>query len=218
MWPSRLFWKLLAIYAGLNLAMAAAYAIFALPRQQAEVTAQARDGLTRVAAPCAANQMQGPLADTSPTELQTQVRQLAAETQTELAVIDAQGTVLADSRAPESLENQSSWPEIHDAKVSGSGWAQHANSADGQPMFYVALPIEKEGSVTMLIRAGMPSQSVDEHLASLHQLLWGLALSMAPVAAALTYLAVRRIERPVSQLVRRLSTPWPKETTASALP
>ncbi len=119
-----------------------------------------------------------------------------------LTVMDADGRVLADSKAAAAdLENHGARPEVMAALSRGRGTAVRKSESVGVELYYLARPVYREGKSIAVIRASMPITVLKERLLELYgSVALGAALILA--AAALIALAVvRRIGKPIRLLV-----------------
>lgn len=137
----------------------------------------------------------------APASLQGLVARLATDTEARITLIDAQGTVLADSaQRPDqvaAMEPHTDRPEVRAAQTEGRGVSQRASATLGEQLLYVALP----GPDGVVVRASMPLATVDAAVRRMHLLLaiaGGLGLA---VALFMTGLASSLLARPLRDLL-----------------
>lgn len=90
--------------------------------------------------------------------LQEVVQRLGQESSVRLTVIDADGTVLADSKAdPATMGNHADRPEVIEALQGRTGTAQRQSETLGRPFLYVAVPVTdpRHGRIAV-VRAAEP--------------------------------------------------------------
>lgn len=119
-----------------------------------------------------------------------------------LTVMDADGRVLADSKAAAAdLDNHGGRPEVVAALTRGTGTAVRKSETVGMELFYLARPVTREGKKLAVIRASMPITVLKDRLLELYgSVALGAAIILA--AAALIALAVvARIGKPIRLLV-----------------
>ena len=79
-------------------------------------------------------------------------KRLGRQLKVRITVIDAKGTVVADSMEnPRSMENHRNRPEVIEALTGRTGTSKRFSSTTTQEALYVALPLEKDGKVEGVI-------------------------------------------------------------------
>lgn len=120
---------------------------------------------------------------------------------TRLTVIDRTGKVLADSEDdPALMENHRFRPEVLEALQGRKGQALRYSSTVKEDMLYVALPLEKEGSVVGVIRASLFISEINILLSSTKRDIvtaTGIIVALAFLGA---YLFSRSLTRPIREL------------------
>lgn len=130
-----------------------------------------------------------------------------------VTLVKEDGTVIADSEVPPELlyrvENHRSRPEIVDALQQGIGTSTRDSATLRRSMMYVALPLQRPGSLRWVARLAMPLLEVDRAVAGLHVALsigalLGLlcAVFMSSVAAHLAARNVRLLTRAARKMVQ----------------
>ncbi len=147
-----------------------------------------------------ANALFGPI-DPTDTSLSSVVKQLADAVHTELAVLAADGTVVADSEASDvrGLPNEGMASEIRAALDTGTGVSVR-QGRDGLRMF-VAQPIRRDGVVLGIARASVPMSVVTAATSAARvRLAYGglIAVGMAALVAGFLSLGMLRPLRALS--------------------
>ncbi len=136
----------------------------------------------------------------SPDRLESSIRQLGKELRTRITVIDASGTVLADSdENPRLMENHKNRPEVREALVGRVGRSTRFSSTTNQEAVYVAIPIGEEGKPAGVLRVSLflADSRFPPGLTG-RMVRIGLVLSFLALVAA--YLISRSISRPIKDL------------------
>jgi len=139
-------------------------------------------------------------------QLDTTLRRVHGEVQSRLTVIAADGVVLAESDLPPAevgrMENHLYRPEVQDALRDGYGSSSRRSPTLGTPMSYVAVRWGPPGAPYGVVRAALPqTQVLEEATRGRERILGAVAFSLL-LAAALGYLAARRLARPVIRVSR----------------
>jgi len=113
-----------------------------------------------------------PLLD-NPKQLQEQLQKIATGSDVRVTVIDAKGTVLADSNESREgilkMENHAVRPEIAAALRREIGRSIRYSATLKTRMLYVAIPILEGTGILGVVRTAMPITHVDEILASVRR-------------------------------------------------
>jgi two-component system phosphate regulon sensor histidine kinase PhoR len=117
-----------------------------------------------------------------------------------VTVIDSNGEVLADSaHDPETMENHSDRPEIHQAFATGKGASERFSETVQRPLVYQAVRYQRPGGPPVVIRAARPLGSIDFSLTELRQRLFiaSLVIFLIGVVASLIIsgMFTARVER-----------------------
>lgn len=132
-------------------------------------------------------------------ELQEFVASMSAVSPTRLTVIDADGTVLADSQAdPNTMTNHADRPEVIQALESGEGTSTRRSATLSEEFLYAAVAVPNGDG--MVVRSAVPLAEVTGTVRSI----WGWT-AMAGVIASLTVVAIAwfiagRIVQPLEEL------------------
>lgn len=138
----------------------------------------------------------------SDTAFQSTVVRLGRNLTTRLTVIDASGTVLADSRAaPDQMENHLIRPEVAMALREGSATAVHTSRTLGSEMLYVARRFTRGGQV-LIMRTSTEFAAIRQFEAGVRRSVTIAAVLMISVSLLVSLLVSRRLTRPIEELVR----------------
>lgn len=133
-------------------------------------------------------------------DLQTLTASLAKESSARITIVDSTGLVIADTQLPHGSQSLSFTPEIRGALSGTRGTAQRYSSTARADLLYVALPIQRNGSMVGALRLSMPLAPLQsEHRrTNLHIAL--LALAVALAASLIALWLTRRITRPLVRM------------------
>lgn len=204
MGSSRLFWKIFSVYAGLNLLLVTGCLIVVYAWQRPFALGQVKDSLYDAATVLAVD-IEPQLDADSQDQLQRSIRRLSEKTETRITVIDPSGAVLADSHeSPTRMANHLDRPEVQQAMTSSAklGTDQRTSSTLGISMFYLALPMERDGETVGVVRVAKELAPIDRQVASVVQVMLLLMLGIGVLATLVTYSVVGRIMRPLTELTR----------------
>lgn len=164
-------------------------------------------GVTREAA-SELERLRERLADVSPERIRPLVQEIGDLTLHRVTVMDATGTVLADTEGGVT-ENHSGRSEVISALQSGSGVAQRSSATTHEPTLYVATRFPKDGQARGVVRMSMPLADI-EHATTkgVHFLnrVAAIAVTAALLASLLVAFIVSRPLRLVAQGARALAT------------
>ena len=133
-----------------------------------------------------------------PASYQATALEIARRARARVTVIDAEGTVLADSDAdPAHMENHAGRPEFIDSLQGQTSMSRRFSSTVGTDFLYVAVPMLGGGAV----RLALPLEEVNALAASSRSSITGvILLIVAPLILATAWFA-RRISRQLSSIV-----------------
>jgi len=115
-------------------------------------------------------------------ELDRLSKELGKAVKARITIVDPEGVVLADSEQdPARMENHRYRPEIFQALQGEMGRSIRLSPTIKEEMLYVALPLEKGGRVSGVVRVSL-------HLKNINKLLSELKTKIALVAAIMTVL------------------------------
>jgi two-component system phosphate regulon sensor histidine kinase PhoR len=115
-------------------------------------------------------------------ELDVFSKELGKTAKTRITIVNVEGVVLADSEGdPRSMENHRFRPEVFQALQGTIGKSIRLSPTIKEEMLYVALPLEKDGKISGVVRLSL-------HLKDINKLLSDLKAKIALVAAIMTVL------------------------------
>lgn len=126
---------------------------------------------------------------------------LAKVSGTRLTIIQADGTVLADSeRSPVTMENHSDRPEFHQAILGKTGTARRLSPTLGYVMVYVAVPLKHNNAITGVLRSAVAAKALDAAPNVIYKRIITSALFIGLFAALASLLAVITINKPLLRM------------------
>ncbi len=131
------------------------------------------------------------------------LRQTASVMGTRLTAFDRDGRVLADSHGvtfprPDGLEG-----EVR-AALTGLTGRDRRPDVGGQPMFYVAVPVLRNGLVMGALRAAFPLQAAEAAIRQARTLLAAIWLAVALLVGAILLIQAERSGRSLRKLTRMI--------------
>ncbi len=197
---SRLSVKLFLVYAALNFLLAVGY-VSLIARWQRRLFEQEAELRLRDTALALQSHVREMLAADEKERLRRAVADLGRSAGVRVTIIDREGVVLADSdEASNFMENHRNRPEILQAAERGIGKEVRYSTTLRRRMLYVALRLEREGTLAAYVRVALPLESIDAQVNALHRYLWLSASVVGFIALVLTYLLSARIMPPLYQL------------------
>ncbi len=134
-------------------------------------------------------------------DLDSFVKQLGADIETRITVIDARGVVLADSdRDPLKMENHKTRPEILQALAETVGSSIRYSQTVKESMLYVALPVKQNDAVSHVVRVSLFLVDINLILHDLRDGILKLSLIMVGIALLISFVFSRRLTEPVRKL------------------
>jgi len=129
------------------------------------------------------------------------IKNLGSKIHTRVTVIATNGTVLADSDEKiESMENHSHRLEVAEALQGKTGRAIRFSSTAAKDMLYVAIPVEKDGRITGVIRTGLSLRDIDSLLTRLNYHVAEISLGIVFIALLAAFLISNSVVRPIRHL------------------
>jgi len=134
-------------------------------------------------------------------EMDRFLKNLTGKINARITVIDKEGTVLADTeKDPSVMENHKIRPEIIDALSSGVGKSMRLSVTLEEEMLYVALPIDKNGTILGVVRMSIPLKQVNSLLRALQvRILLGIAI-VTLLSIGIAFFLSRGLSKPVDIL------------------
>lgn len=137
----------------------------------------------------------------SPAELQAALREVGGALETRLTVIDADGSVRADSHAdPRTMDNHNARPEVAEARSGRVGRNVRHSDTVGYDMMYVATAVDPDRPAGTVVRAALSLARVDHAVHAVYEGLAAAFLAVAAFGAVVTGLLARWIARPLREV------------------
>ncbi|MGZ6230235.1 MAG: ATP-binding protein [Syntrophales bacterium] len=134
-------------------------------------------------------------------QLDAFIKRLGSKIHTRVTIIATDGTVLADSdENPKSMENHSHRPEVAEALQGKTGQSIRFSSTADRDMLYVAVPIEKDGKITGVIRTSLFLKDIDNLLTQLNYHVAWASLAIVLIALLGALLISNSIVQPIKNL------------------
>ena len=129
------------------------------------------------------------------------IKNLGSKIHTRVTIIATDGTVLADSdENTQSMENHSHRPEVVEALQGKTGKSIRFSSTANRDMLYVAVPIEKDGKITGVIRTSLFLKDIDNLLTKLNYHVAWVSLGIVLIALLGALLISNSIVQPIKNL------------------
>ena len=137
-----------------------------------------------------------------PQDLQQFVRGVGREAELRITIIQADGTVAADSsRDPATIENHSDRPEVQAALRGEVGIDSRTSETVGEPFRYVALPAENGA----IVRVALPLSIATSRLGRIRTLVIGGTALAAVLGVLVVALVARGLARPLERMTESVS-------------
>ncbi len=205
MFRSQLFWRL---YTGFVVVILASILIVGtfigqqVANSSLEEIHHSLSVRSRLLAEIAASSLQPTAPRSIRATLQQTIQKLGTSTDSRFTVIDATGTVIADSQEdPKKMDNHAQRPEIVAARSSGWGGARRYSDTVGQLMVYRALRIMTQDTLNGFVRVSLPLTMIDSKLARLRS----IVLIGAGFAALIALLLGFYFSRQFSNRIRHIT-------------
>jgi two-component system phosphate regulon sensor histidine kinase PhoR len=129
------------------------------------------------------------------------IKNLGSKIHTRVTIIATDGSVLADSEQNiQLMENHSHRPEVIEALQGKTGKSIRFSSTANRDMLYVAVPIEKDGKISGVIRTSLFLSDIDNLLTKLNYHVAGISLGIVFIALLAAFLISRSVVRPIRHL------------------
>ncbi len=136
-------------------------------------------------------------------ELDALLKNQGKAVKTRLTVVDAEGVVLGDSEEdPSKMENHRFRPEIVEALRGKTGHSVRFSTTVREDMLYVAIPLEKDGTIIGALRSSLFISDINLLLASLRQEIGGVMGIIILFALVGAYFFSRTISQPIRELAQ----------------
>ena len=135
-------------------------------------------------------------------ELDGFIKDLGSKIHTRVTIIAADGTVLADSEEnTQAMENHSHRLEVVEALQGKTGKSVRFSSTANENMLYVAVPIEKNGRITGVVRTSLYLKDIDKLLTKLNYHVVWVSLGVVIMALLGALLISNSIVQPIKNLI-----------------
>ena len=129
------------------------------------------------------------------------VRETGAAIEKRITLIDARGTVLADSLMdPNTMDNHRGRPEIVEALRGNVGRSSRFSATVGTEMLYVAVPVTNNGEMMGILRVSLSLNAIEEVVQTFRSKIYITTLVIVSVLLIAAFLFSNRITDPIRQL------------------
>ena len=136
-----------------------------------------------------------------PAEAQAVCEDVARVANVRLTVMDGAGHVLADTeRDPAAMENHATRPEMAAALAGRTGEVTRDSATVRARTMYVAVPVFRGGAVAGVVRAAVAVPVLEQMAGALRHRVWVAAILILLAVSLASYVAARRVSRPVEVL------------------
>lgn len=131
------------------------------------------------------------------------VKELAAKVDHRITIIDAAGTVLADSwENPATLENHGQRPEVMAAMAAGQGVAIRYSTTLGENLLYAAVPLRDGAATVGVVRVAQTLAHFEAGFSRIRTVLLAALLVTSLLAIFLSVRLARRYTAPLAEITR----------------
>ncbi len=136
-----------------------------------------------------------------PTELDKYCKELGPKTGTRITLILPGGKVIGDSDEEIGrMDNHAFRPEIKEALAGRTGGSLRYSRTLQQRMMYVAVPVRADNEIVGVVRTALPVTAMDDVLGRMRRRVFTGAALIALLTAVLSFVAYRRIRRPMKEM------------------
>lgn len=196
----KLIWQVYPYYLIIVVGALAAAALFASKEMRKAYREEVTQRLTAVAQ-LTINQLPEVLTWENRTQIDGLCKTASRYSDTRITVIDKDGKVLGDSDSdPSLLENHSTRPEMAEALSGKIAVLSRFSNTIQQNMFYVAVPIERNGELKGVLRSAVSESAINLALSSFNRrMIWG-GLIITVMATVISFLIFRKLRSPLRDL------------------
>ncbi|MFA5795004.1 MAG: ATP-binding protein [Candidatus Brocadiia bacterium] len=135
--------------------------------------------------------------------LDAKIKELGKTVRTRITIIDKDGKVLADSDGNISaMENHNNRSEVIDARRSGAGHSTRFSHTVSIDMLYLAHPLNPDDPSGKIIRVALPLHQIKLITHQIYRMVGIIFLVLVIIAFLMGFWIIRKIVRPVNQMVR----------------
>ena len=136
-----------------------------------------------------------------PSKLEQWARQSQARTHAQVAVIDPQGVVLADSTQPlKGLPTRAGLAEVHKALQGSVGTSVRRDGALNEELYYLAVPLRYQDHPGYALQLAGPLTDVKTATQALHGEIWTASLAALLLVLGIAYFFSRSFTRRINNL------------------
>lgn len=136
-------------------------------------------------------------------ELKSHLISLGRATGARFTLINADGTVIADSDAPVAgMENHLNRTEIQEARVKGKGSAVRYSRTLGYDQMYVAVPLRERDIITGYIRLAQPLTDIRHTMTIFSMIILRSLLLVGVISFIIALTFTSRLTSPIHEMVR----------------
>jgi two-component system phosphate regulon sensor histidine kinase PhoR len=136
-------------------------------------------------------------------EITHKADELARITESRITVINAEGTVLADSEAdPSAMDNHINRTEIQEAAVKGVGSATRFSRTKRIDMLYVAVPVKDRTGAGGYLRLARPLSEIKHSINGLILLMIQTFILIGFLSFLLSFIFASRFVSPIQDMIR----------------
>jgi two-component system phosphate regulon sensor histidine kinase PhoR len=138
-----------------------------------------------------------------PPAVQSVCSELGKTLSTRITVMYPSGKVIGDSEEnPENMENHAGRSEMKEAIAGRAGVSRRYSNTLRQKMIYVAVPVQAPEGVIGVVRCSLSVAALSKTLKSLYKRILAVGFFIILLAAIITWLVSRHIQKPVEELRR----------------
>ncbi|MFP4014323.1 MAG: ATP-binding protein [Chitinispirillaceae bacterium] len=138
---------------------------------------------------------------TNYTQLDSLCVKIGDEINTRITIILPTGEVIADSeRDPRSMDDHGDRPEIVEVFSGHKGVETRYSNTLNKEMVYLALPMEKMGEITAVLRLAVAIDMIKEHNRNFYQKLLFISLTTLVLLAAASVLIAQWLTKPIKEI------------------
>jgi two-component system, OmpR family, phosphate regulon sensor histidine kinase PhoR len=135
------------------------------------------------------------------TQLVALAQRYAAEANARLTIVAADGTVLADTFADASTEeNHLTRPEVQQALLNGQGYSMRLSATENQQMMYAAVRLGTPSAPTAVVRLAIPVTTINARIFDIDRTLVAATLGAQILIMIVAVYVAERTTLPVRQL------------------
>lgn len=148
--------------------------------------------------------MSGPI---QKAQIDEKIKELSSRIDLRVTIIDAAGTVIADSEQnPALMENHGDRPEVAAALSGGNSYNIRTSATQEKSLLYVSTPVFYQSEITGVVRVAMPLDHIDTGYWKILSALLAACLLTSAVAIIFSLAFAHRFTRPLEQIINTTNT------------